>query len=251
MAALYRSISRDFFGDEDVCGVSPLARLLFIATWLEADREGRLVWKPRTLKLRYLPADACDVDALAAELVNAGLVIPYMADGELLAEIPSFLRLQVINNRETPSRLPARDHDAITTRPPRDSDATATRGNAITTPLAVMECNGKEGASVTRAPSDDRMPPKQSAEGLVKTQKITFAVDRFIDIASYLPAWRKAYPAVEIESEVAKAAAWVMANPKNRKSNYARFLTGWLSRAQDRAPARGSAPTDSHKVDFI
>jgi uncharacterized protein YdaU (DUF1376 family) len=48
--------------------------------------------------------------------------------------------------------------------------------------------------------------------------------------------WREAYPAANIDGELAKAAAWVIANPRNRKSNYARFLTNWLTKAQDRAP---------------
>lgn len=51
-----------------------------------------------------------------------------------------------------------------------------------------------------------------------------------------LRQWRTAFPAVSIDGELAKAAAWLIANPKNRKSNYARFLTNWLTRAQDRAP---------------
>lgn len=46
--------------------------------------------------------------------------------------------------------------------------------------------------------------------------------------------WAKAYPAVELDADLAKAAAWCVANPREgRKSNYARFLTNWLSRTQD------------------
>lgn len=45
-------------------------------------------------------------------------------------------------------------------------------------------------------------------------------------------AWGKAYPDVNIERELACAAAWVMANPKKGcKKNYQRFLTGWLKRS--------------------
>lgn len=56
--------------------------------------------------------------------------------------------------------------------------------------------------------------------------------------------WAKAYPAISINVELAKAAAWLKANPKNLKSNYERFLTNWFSRAQDRAPrAPRSGPT--------
>jgi hypothetical protein len=45
--------------------------------------------------------------------------------------------------------------------------------------------------------------------------------------------WRVAYPGINIETEIAKAHAWEMANPKQRKVNRARFLNSWLARAQD------------------
>ena len=53
-----------------------------------------------------------------------------------------------------------------------------------------------------------------------------------------------AYPAVNLDAEIAKAHAWVLANPKNRKSNWGRFLKGWLQKAQDRAPRAESQPSD-------
>ena len=48
--------------------------------------------------------------------------------------------------------------------------------------------------------------------------------------------WQEAYPAVDVYQEIKQATAWLMSNPKNRKSDYRRFLNNWLSRAQDRAP---------------
>lgn len=51
--------------------------------------------------------------------------------------------------------------------------------------------------------------------------------------------WVKAYPAVNIDTELSSASAWLIANPKNQKSNYARFLTNWLTRAQDKAGRTG------------
>lgn len=48
--------------------------------------------------------------------------------------------------------------------------------------------------------------------------------------------WRCAYPAVDLDGELQKARAWVFAHPANRKSNWRKFLNGWLNRSQDRAP---------------
>lgn len=58
--------------------------------------------------------------------------------------------------------------------------------------------------------------------------------------------WVKAYPAVNLDVELSKASAWLMANPKNAKSNYARFLTNWLCKAQDKAPR-----VDSVQAGFV
>lgn len=41
-----------------------------------------------------------------------------------------------------------------------------------------------------------------------------------------------------IEAELAKAALWLQSNPRKRKKNYLRFLTGWLTRASTATPYR-------------
>jgi hypothetical protein len=46
-------------------------------------------------------------------------------------------------------------------------------------------------------------------------------------------AWSAAYPALDIDAELAKAWAWADANPK--KQQWKRFLTGWFGREQKRA----------------
>lgn len=99
--------------------LSPLARLLYIGSWCDADREGRMVWKPSTLKVRYLPSDTCDVKAVCDELTERGLVIVY---GDGLAVIPSFKNHQVINPKEGGSKLPPPSQEDLT-RAPRVSDA--------------------------------------------------------------------------------------------------------------------------------
>ena len=42
--ARIRTIKPEFFTSDDICALSPLARLLYVGLWCEADREGRLVW---------------------------------------------------------------------------------------------------------------------------------------------------------------------------------------------------------------
>lgn len=46
--------------------------------------------------------------------------------------------------------------------------------------------------------------------------------------------WEKAYPAVDLNSQLNRADEWLKANPTKQKSNYYRFVINWLSRAQER-----------------
>jgi hypothetical protein len=101
--ARIRTIKPEFFTSEDIVALTPFARLLYVALWCEADKEGRLVWKPKTFKMRYLPADEVEISGLCEELTGAGLVVLY---GDGYAHIPAFKAHQHINPRETPSQLP-------------------------------------------------------------------------------------------------------------------------------------------------
>lgn len=150
--ARIRTIKPEFFTSEDIVSLSPMARLLYIALWCEADREGRMAWKPRTFKMRYLPADNCDVDALCRELIDARLVVMY---GDGLAYIPKFRQHQHLNPREAPSNLP--DPHASATRAPRVEHASVTVEPRDSDTQGGREGKGREGviARVVDASSVD------------------------------------------------------------------------------------------------
>ena len=106
--ARIRTIKPDFFTSDDICALSPHARLLYIGLWCEADREGRLQWSPNAFKRRYLPDDKCDIDKVCLELRSRELVVVYGESGEF-AYIPTFLDHQKPNPREAQSTLPDPD----------------------------------------------------------------------------------------------------------------------------------------------
>ena len=76
-----RTIKPDFFLNEDVAELSPMARLTFIGLWTLADKEGRLEDRPKRIKAQLLPYDDCDMDALLNELhcANAHFITRYVA----------------------------------------------------------------------------------------------------------------------------------------------------------------------------
>lgn len=107
--ARIRTIKPEFWQDERVAALSPLARLLFVGLWNLADDEGRLRGHPALIRGALFPYDdprSLDVGALLDELVEAGRVQAYEADGERFLWVRHFRQHQKID-RPTPSRLPA------------------------------------------------------------------------------------------------------------------------------------------------
>lgn len=174
--ARIRTIKPEFFTSEDIVGLSPFARLLYIALWCEADKEGRLVWKPTTFKLRYMPGDDCDMKDLCEEILSAGLARLY---GEGYAYIPAFKAHQHINPREADSLLP--EPDASITRAPR----VGTRQSRDSDAQVGREGKGKEGNKA-------RVMDASELTGFAKFWKIWPTNDRKQAKGKCLDAWKKA-----------------------------------------------------------
>ena len=231
--ARIRTIKPEFFTSADIVSLTPLARLFYVALWCESDREGRLPWSIKTLKLRYLPGDNCDVHELAQELIDAELIVLYEVDGKEYAEIPGFVRHQVINNRESESVIPP--------RVVQSGDASGTRAARVKAEgKEGREGKGREDASRDAGDGDDDdqilIPLSDGSE-----YEIPLA-----DIAE----WEQAYPRIDVIGELRKARAWARANPAQRKTRRgaSKFLNGWLSRSAERKQANGTVvPITGHE----
>jgi hypothetical protein len=186
--ARIRTIKPEFFTSGDIVSLTPLARLFYVSMWCEADREGRLEWKPQTFKFRYLPGDSVEVSDLACELQKVGLLFIYEVDGKQYAEIPTFAKHQVINNREAASTLPAR----VSTREPRVK---------VASPRAKAEGRkeGREprvnalrfGEFWESWPPNDRKQDRKACEAKWAAQKLDEAADAILADVAVKKASRK------------------------------------------------------------
>lgn len=80
-----RTIKPEFWTSEQVAECSPNARLLFIGLWNFCDDGGVHPANAMRAKMQVFPADAfskTDVEAMAKELVYAGLLTEYEVDGK-------------------------------------------------------------------------------------------------------------------------------------------------------------------------
>lgn len=148
-----RTIKPEFFTSEDIVTLTPYARLLYVALWCEADREGRLKWKPKTFKTRYLPEDQVDIEALGAELIERRHVVLY---GDGLAWMPKFKDHQYINPREAASILPV---------PPVDNSRVDDASSRVTDVHVGRE--GKEGKGKDDASSRVEASVKKNGTAIV------------------------------------------------------------------------------------
>jgi len=82
-------------------------RVAFAGLWCVADREGRFVWRPRTLKVAILPHDVVEFDAVLDALERGRFVRRYEVDGVQYGVIDTLKIHQVINQREAASAIPA------------------------------------------------------------------------------------------------------------------------------------------------
>lgn len=102
-----RNIKPSFFANDDLADISPLGRLLFIALWTLADREGRLEDRPRRIKAEALPYDDCDVDGLLGDLQKHGFILRYEVGGEQFIQVVNFSKHQNPHVKESASSIPA------------------------------------------------------------------------------------------------------------------------------------------------
>lgn len=107
----------------------------------------------------------------------------------------------------------------------------------------------KEEKETTSAPTAEKpaSEPQQTKPPPVRKPRIIWKQEGdegdFENITeAHRKKWQKAYPALDLDRQLAAMGAWLIANPKKApKSNWARFIVGWLSRSQDRG---GDVPTN-------
>lgn len=102
-----RNIKPGFFKNDLLGECGPIVRLLFIGLWCEADREGRLEFRPKKLKAEIFPYDDVDIIAGLADLEARGFVRVYSVDSIRYIQIMNWGKHQKPHHKEAPSTIPA------------------------------------------------------------------------------------------------------------------------------------------------
>lgn len=178
-----RSVKPELFTHDELFDIEEETglpvRLAFIGLFTVADREGRFKWKPRQLKIQVLPYDDLDFSRVLDALSTRGFIVKYACQGKEYGVIRNFAEHQVINNKESKSKIPAPpenlpeppvntgdsdaspkegspENNASSTREPRDEHASSTPLNPSEGEGKGREGKGKEGKrELTRESRDD------------------------------------------------------------------------------------------------
>ena len=130
----------------------------------------------------------------------------------------------------------------------RERKALQCNTNATTSNIEQQNCN----VEIEKEIEKDTICPEviTSEQNVFISLPLVTGSGSFDVTINYLNSLRQLYPAIDVEQEFRKMYAWLDSNPKNRKTERGikRFITGWLGRAQDKAPAMRSAAPDNRRM---
>lgn len=138
-----RNIKPGFFVNDDLCELPALTRLLFIGLWCVADRAGRLLDRPKRIKLEVLPGDDCDIDAMLWELHSRNFIVRYEFGGQSFIEVCNWAKHQRPHHTEKSSEFVSASYDRATVKAAPDKASPDNR-----------EITVKQPTLVSRTPSD-------------------------------------------------------------------------------------------------
>lgn len=113
-----RNIKPGFFSNDQLVELPFETRLLFIGLWTIADRAGRLLDRPKKIKIDVFPGDNVDCDAALDALAAAGFIRRYEADGVKAIHITNWDRHQNPHVKEAISTIPAPEDRRMPDRAP-------------------------------------------------------------------------------------------------------------------------------------
>jgi len=158
--ARIRTIKPEFWTDEKIVELSPLARLLFIGSWNYADDHGCLSPSAKQLKLRVIPTAVEDADKLVDELFEMGL-FERMQDpsGREFWHIANWSKHQRVNRASDSEYGPETEWRKLSTRGFREDSVSALGSFSEDSVLKGKEGKGREGNGMDIAPQAAQRKP--------------------------------------------------------------------------------------------
>lgn len=220
-----RIIKESICTSDSIDMLSPFEEIVFYRLIVNCDDYGRMDARPKILASKLFPLKDIRVkqmeDALR-KLTSAELVTLYKVDGKPFLQMNTWDRHQRVRN--SVPKYPGPEQ--------ADDDCGELRRAAASCGELRPESN----------PNPNPNPnPYYSAEqtDVGSPQVVSLTLNDGADYGitqDQVDKWAGLYPAVDIMQELRNMQGWLDSNPKKRKTKNGilRFVTGWLSRAQDK-----------------
>lgn len=176
-----RNLKPGFFKNAELAECSAWARLCFAGLWTLADREGRLLDRPKRIKGELFAYDSVEVDELLDELAAKDFILRYSTpEGVRIIQILQFRKHQNPHFKEPKSELPSPEslglviqHKDDTDQKPRTSpplnDTRSETSPGLDPPLNETQVSGEPEASTRQAPGEPETSPSPAPDpGLVE-----------------------------------------------------------------------------------
>lgn len=102
-----RNIKPAFFLNDNLSELPPETRLLFIGLWCEADREGRISFRPKRIRAAIFPYESYDIESMLADLEKFGFIRVYDDGGDKFLQVENWTKHQRPHHKEIASVIPA------------------------------------------------------------------------------------------------------------------------------------------------
>ncbi len=202
--------------------ISDKASRLYFMIYPHLDKKGRIAFDDLgDLKVEIIPTligwGEKKIGESLNELADVGLIQLYLNQDKIAMEFDKFGDFQTIrDDREAASRIVS------------PGETPESSGVFRITPLLSLSL-------------------MKSNEGRNEDKIIfDFSLNEFLNIKEKdKNIWKDAYPKCDIQLELNKMAAWLLADPKRKKINYKKFINGWLARTQDKGGTKRSVEKKS------
>ena len=219
--------------------LSPDAFELYIRLMLIVDDYGRYSGSPTRIARSCWPdkeeKTGPKITSILQLIITSGLLIEYEVDGERYIQITKWKqRARAAESKFPPILDQCQTDDGQVTGNSQADDGS--RVYDVDVDVDVDDISAEQASCFT-----------QKQKPLFELPLITGKL--YPVYQSNVDNWNELYPAADVPQEIRKMIGWLEGNPKNKKTagGIVRFITSWLSKAQDRARAYSTAETE-HKT---
>lgn len=195
------------------------------------DREGRFVWRPRTLKAQVLPHDDLDFSRVLDAWLTRGFLVRYRVGDAWYGWLPTFTKHQVVNPKESASTLPAfeqaEESEDYRNQPfARVNLASGTREARVTIQNVGKGKEGKEGKELSPVES---VPDSERPLTDIRFDRFWEAYPRREGKKDALKAFRRINPDHELLATMLDAIRKRKLTPQWQDPRYIPLPASWLN----------------------